>query len=261
MEERLRLTRRRLLRAAGIIFLAEACRPLGSSESTSKPELPGIADLDFPLSGDMYLLRGPHYITDNEGIRYAIDVYSPDRNAKIVAAKYGIVTVAGEITPTGPNDTLRSIVEIELKGDKPENSGYSLQYIHVGNIRVKVGQEVHRGDVLGEQSMEIPAPRRDEKGQIILPTPSTSRTHLHFGIKRYGKPIRIDGISIGGWIIREGRNPGEGTMSKEDKYAIENYKVVANPNYLCGFSKSTNAPCQGDTNLLLYPKRLAPGNP
>lgn len=219
---RIKLTRRELFRASGIIALTTACKSL-SAEPTPQPEptpeLPGIADLDFPLSGDMHLLLGPHFKGREEGVRYAIDVFSSDKNARVVSAKYGTVVIAEDY-----------MVEVDI-GD-----GYALEYVHVGKIQVKIGEKVHRGMNLGEMTFNSP------KGGSSDP----DHLHLHFGIKRYGKPIDIDGKSIAGWIIRKGENPGDGTMSKEDEYVIDNQIVVASLTL-------------GRENLLPHPKFAKPG--
>lgn len=219
----LRLTRRDLLKASGIILATAACDsfPIGNPQPDFeiKPEIPGISDLDFPLSGDMHLLMGPHYKGREAGILYAIDLTSRDKDAKIVAAHHAIVKTANDY-----------MVELDV------GEGYTLEYVHVGNIKVKVGDEIKRGTELG--IMTYNAPQNGSRDSEHL--------HLHFGIKRYGKPVNIDGLSLFGWKVRKGAAPGEGTMSKEDKYAIDNQIVVASF-------------VMDERNLLPHPKFAKPG--
>lgn len=218
------LTRRNFLRASGIIVSAAACDslPIGQQqeEFEIKPEIPGISDLDFPLSGDMYLIFGPHYKGKDPGVLYAIDLTSKDPDAKIVAAHFGTVIKASDY-----------MVEIDV------GEGYSLEYVHVGNIRVKVGDEVHRTKtILGEMTFNAPKDGKSDSDHL----------HLHFGIKRYGQPIDIDGESLFGWVVRKGKNPGDGTMSKEDKHAYDNRIVTA--------SFELN-----EKNRLIHPRFAQPG--
>ncbi len=211
------LTRREFLELT-ILGLAAACKPQSAeSQPRPTPELPGIADFDFPLSSDMYLLLGPHFKGTDEGVRYAIDVTSLAKDAKVVSAKYGTVIYAEDY-----------MVEVDIGG------GYSLEYVHVDKIKVKVGDKAHRGDELGETTLKSP-----QGG-------SSDRLHLHFGIKRYGKPIEIDGQTIQGWRIRKGANPGEGTMKQDDDYSVYNNTVVASLTL-------------GKENFLFLPRFAKPG--
>jgi len=199
-------------------------------------------ELGFPLSDDLWIIKGPHFIKDKEGTLYALDVSSSKvesckpgdkksiTDVLVVAPKTGTIKVAGE------SKEVHSIVELDLE------NGYSLQLIHLDNIQVSVGQRVTEGKtIIGEMSCEFP------------PGGETDAIHLHMGLKKDGQPVSITGSSITGLQVKE-----DGTMKNRDPYAIPNWTVNPDPRR-CGPSKESIALCDGKINYIPHPKNAKPG--
>lgn len=247
------------------ILVVAACKPQSSEatetfEPTPTPETEDIDDSEFPLLADLHLVTGPHHIARKPGgIRSAVD-FAPAqlvlcfpgdkksiKDVKVVAPKSGTVTVAGG-DKNNRNDPAHSIVEIRIG-----KSGYSIQLVHVDEIKVEVGQKVKRNQEIGVVSCEVPGPNPDlPKGG------TTDQAHVHEDFKHNGTPIPADGRIISGWEIKEGKNPGEGTMKKKDEYAVPNYTVTADTRR-CGPSKESIQACGGIRNDIPHPKLAKPG--
>jgi len=256
-----RLMRREFLRASGAFILASACKPLSTEtpETEPTPETEGIGDLDFPLlTPDIYLLNGPHYIARGPGVRYALDFSSVQKipcspgdkksikDAKAVPSKRGTVKIAGGKDKNDRNDPLHSIVEIDI------GNGYSLEYVHLDNIVVNVGDVVRREQELGAMSCEVPAPYINSEGRTVIP--STDEIHLHWGVKKDGKPVRIDGLVFrGGWEVKEGQNPGEGIIRRTDEYALPNRTVT--PDIRRNIRNSIPYPSMGRPGIIITPSK------
>lgn len=179
-------------------------------EQNPKPALfKNLPILDNPLSTPhVYYITGPHNVGRfQSGVKYAVDLAGievvPCKNnerkkldTKVVSATSGTVTIAG-----GKDrfDNTWSIVEVDIG-----IGGFSIQYIHLDDIKVKVGDKVKIYDELGVISCEYP-----KNG-------GTDGIHLHIGIKKNGQPFPIHGLKMAGWEISEGSNHGDGTMVHKD---------------------------------------------
>lgn len=80
--------------------------------------------------------------------------------------------------------------------------GWQTTYYHVANIAVTNGQQVVRGQFLGNQSQGVGC-----GGFATGP-------HQHFGIELNQNPQPIDGSNLGGWRVRAGVNERDGCMVK-----------------------------------------------
>lgn len=107
-----------------------------------------------PLSG----VRKPHT---------AVDI-SADFGSPVVAAGAGRVTYAGSRSGYG------RLVEID-HGD-----GYESRYAHLGRISVRVGEQVRRGDVIGDVS---------DTGDATGP-------NLHYEVRRNGRAVNPIGYFL-----------------------------------------------------------------
>lgn len=222
---------------------------------TASPARTGI-ELGFPLSDDLWVINGPHYIGDDRSITSAIDVASSEgipckpgdkksiNDVKVVAPQPATVTTAGGKDKNDRTDTEHSIVRLKL------DNGYALEMVHLDNIEVVVGQRLRIGQPIGEMSCEVPAPY-EKNGKRIEPT--TDVIHLHEGLEKDGEPVSIIGSALSGLEIKE-----DGTMKNVDRYAVLNYTVTPNPNR-CGPSKESIAACNGVINFIPNPKNAKPG--
>jgi LasA protease len=84
-------------------------------------------------------------------------------------------------------------------------NGWSTSYYHLKSITVRDGQRVSRGQLLGYTST-----RAGCGG-------SASGSHVHFTIRRYGDPVSIVGLRIGGWTVRDGASQYYGCMVHGDE--------------------------------------------
>lgn len=82
-------------------------------------------------------------------------------------------------------------------------NGWSTSYYHLKNIRVRSGQKVRRGQVLG-----VTSTRAGCGGYA-------TGAHAHFTIRRGGDPVNIRGLRIGGWTVREGTSAYVGCLVRD----------------------------------------------
>lgn len=156
--------------------------------------------LTLPLGETPYLTAGPHSDGLSGGVKYAIDLAPrsaiscpggiPLRDALVMSAMDGEVTTKGD--ENNKNDPNHSIVEVT------NSSGLTTGYMHLKDIKVQKGQKVQRGTPLGNASCEFP------------PGGSSSGIHLHFDVKKDGKPVPIEGVTLSGWeiVARSGNYQG-----------------------------------------------------
>ena len=76
-------------------------------------------------------------------------------------------TADGVVTKAWPNGAYGKLIEIR------HALGYSTRYAHLKKIRVKYGQRVARGDIIGDMGN----------------TGRSTGTHLHYEIRKNGKAI------------------------------------------------------------------------
>ena len=141
---------------------------------------------------------GPHGAWERDGARAAVD-FAPgstesgcvDSIAWVVAAVPGLVVRAGH-----------GVVVVDLDGDGYEQTGWDILYLHVNDLKVKVGDWVETSDYLGHPSCE---------GGIA------TGTHVHIARKYNGDWISADGplpMVLSGWTVHAGSVPYIGTMTK-----------------------------------------------
>jgi LasA protease len=98
--------------------------------------------------------------------------------------------------------------------------GWATSYYHVKKIRVKNGQMVDRGQVLG-----LVSKRSGCGGYATGP-------HVHFSLMWKGQYVNIRGAALGGWTVKEGSQPYAGCLVKDGVWrcapsqSIYNYGLV-----------------------------------
>lgn len=238
---------------------------LKTFEPTRSPEqtlqLKQGIELGFPLSDDLWVINGPHFIGHDEDnpnvVKNSLDVTSHQENilcspgerksikdVKVVAPLPATVIQAGGKDKNDRSDTLHSIVRLKL------DNGYTLILVHLDNIEVEVGQRLIQGQDIGEMSCEVPAPY-ERNGKEIKP--KTDLIHLHEGLEKDGELVSIVGSTLTSLQVRE-----DGTMKNRDQYAVLNYTVTPDLRR-CGPSKESIKACDGRINYIPHPKNAKPG--
>ena len=149
----------------------------------------GSAQLSLPWrKGTSWRLTGgPHHHSGGSRPWSSLDFAGPrpGMSVKVRAARGGIVT-----------RPCRNLVQVRHAG------GWTTSYYHLKRIKVRSGQRVDRGDVLGFTST-----RARCGGRATGP-------HVHFTLMRYGSLVNIRGHAIGGWTVREGSSQYSGCLVK-----------------------------------------------
>ena len=176
-----------------------------TEEPEKTPEQIAAINLSLPFNDIWFYTGGPHYDGLSNEVKYAVDFAPPEvvpcpgglplENEIVIASESGKVTKVGNQNDQG--DPSHSIVEVE------DANGFTVGYMHLDNIPVKVGQDVSGGDPLGNPSCETP------------PGGKTTGIHLHEYLKKDGKPIPIAGTLFSGWDVEELQGNYQGTMQKE----------------------------------------------
>jgi murein DD-endopeptidase MepM/ murein hydrolase activator NlpD len=160
----------------------------------SQPEL----ILPFLIGQVWSYTGGPHGAWERDGSRAAVD-FAPGSTesgcalstAWVVASAPGLIVRAGH-----------GVIVEDLDGDKNEQTGWNILYMHVNDLKVEVGDWVETSDLLGHPSCE---------GGIA------TGTHVHIARKYNGEWISADGplsFVLSGWTVHAGSVPYEGTMTK-----------------------------------------------
>jgi murein DD-endopeptidase MepM/ murein hydrolase activator NlpD len=140
----------------------------------------GASQLSLPWSqGETWRLTGgPHREEYGKGRPWSALDFQPKsgKRGRVTAAR------AGWVSRPCPN-----MVEVHHK------DGWTTSYYHLRWIPVDAEQHVERGQVLGWTS------KRSGCGGVA------TGPHLHFSVKRYKSFVNVDGMAIGGWLVREGR--------------------------------------------------------
>lgn len=152
-----------------------------------------------------FLNSGPHPDVGLVGVKDSLDFAPPEvvscknnphavvENRFVRAAHGGTVDIVGD--EGNEKDALHSIVEIQ------QDDGYETRYVHLAKIKVKLGQKVAQGDVLGSPSCEHP------------PSGANSGAHVHFSLMENHVPIEITRLTISGWEIQTAPGDYNGTMT------------------------------------------------
>lgn len=159
---------------------------LAAASDSAALSLPWTKGTAWRLTG------GPHNYSGNRAHPWSsLDFAAPTSgtSAKVRAARGGVV-----MRPCG------NLVQIKHDG------GWTTAYYHLAYIRVKAGQRVDRGQLLGYTST------RAGCGGYA------TGSHVHFALLRYGSHVNLDGMSIGGWKVREGKDQYYGCLVRPDKY-------------------------------------------
>ena len=127
-----------------------------------------IAAFQTPFS---HPLKATHRFTSGFGIRKDPFTGKKQMHSGIDLAAYSgskiHATADGVVTKAWPNGAYGKLIEIR------HTLGYSTRYAHLKKIRVKSGQRVARGDIIGDMGN----------------TGRSTGTHLHYEIRKNGKAI------------------------------------------------------------------------
>ena len=160
-----------------------------ATTATSNASAGGSARLSLPWNAGRTwrLTGGPHHNSGGARPWSSLDFAGPrpGMSVKLRAARGGIV-----LRPC------RNLVQIR------HADGWTTSYYHVRRIRVRSGQRVARGALLGHTST-----RAGCGGRATGP-------HLHFAVLHYGRYVNLRGHVIGGWTVREGSSQYRGCMVK-----------------------------------------------
>ena len=150
---------------------------------------------------------GPHGAWERDGSWAAID-FAPTSGAACSESN-------AWVTASIPGRVIRSdygVVTLDLDDDGSEQTGWVLLYLHIREEgRVRVGEWVEAGDLLGHPSCE--------GGRA-------TGVHVHMARKYNGEWIAADGpvpFVLSGWTAHRGVNAYEGTLTRGDE------TVVASP--------------------------------
>jgi LasA protease len=152
---------------------------------------------------------GPHRVWENEGSRSALD-FAPATYQGGCTPSDAWVTAAAD----GPVVRMGSgLVVQDLDGDRREQTGWSLFYMHVAvSELIQPGIYLKAGDPIGHPAC-IGGP--------------TLGTHLHIARKYNGEWIAAGGplpFVLSGWTTHDGDKPYTGTLTRDGQ------TVVAQPN-------------------------------
>jgi LasA protease len=157
--------------------------------------------LPFEPNREWAFTGGPHGAWEHDGPLAAID-FAPAtaKSGCTESEKWLVASAPGLVVRSG-----RGVVVIDLDGDGYEETGWNLMYLHVATKdRVKLDTWVETDDRIGHASCE---------GGV------STGTHLHFARKYNGEWVQADGplpFVLSGYVVRKGKNPYEGTMTKGD---------------------------------------------
>jgi LasA protease len=168
---------------ATLALAVMAVQPLAAS---SRPNfsLPWTDGTSWRVTG------GPHSNTGRGKPWSSIDFAGPraGRSYPVRAAAEGVVT-----------RPCANWVQIK------HGNGWVSSYYHLAHIKVREGQRVKRGALLGYTST-----RAGCGGSATGP-------HVHFSIKHNGKYVDIGGFVLGGWTVRDGKSQYTGCLVRGSK--------------------------------------------
>lgn len=79
-------------------------------------------------------------------------------------------------------------------------NGWTTGYYHVRDIRVRAGDHVDRGQVIGWTSADAGCGG------------SATGPHVHFSVQHNGSYVNLRGMTIGGWTVRDGASQYTGCL-------------------------------------------------
>ena len=151
-----------------------------------------VLHLSLPWSGgtSWRLTGGPHSNTGSGRPWSSLDFAGPvpGHSYPVRAAADGVVT-----RPCGNMVQIRHI------------DGWQTSYYHLIHIKVRAGQRVKEGQLLGYTSTKAGCGG------------SATGPHVHFALKHNGSYVNIDGLEIGGWTVREGNSQYVGCLVRGTK--------------------------------------------
>jgi LasA protease len=171
---------RLLIFLAALALTAAVAQPVGAATyGPPKFSLPWGTGTTWRLTG------GPHSNTGRGRPWSSLDFAGPTAGVSypVRAAASGVV-----VRPC------RNWVEIR------HGNGWQTSYYHLANIKVRAGQHVDRGQVLGYTSTQAGCGG------------SATGPHVHFSMKHNGDYVNIRGFVLGGWTVREGQTQYAGCL-------------------------------------------------
>jgi hypothetical protein len=173
-----------------------AGQPTGTGDHASPvPEGTGVSQ-GFGVSND--------HESGHPGIDFAVPL-----DTQLLAAASGTVTVASNADPGGYG----LYVEIQTP------DGFTLRYGHLHNANVKVGDQVHAGQVIGQSGGEANGPNSG----------NSTGAHLHFEVRKDGQAIDPTPFLAGGYTIVGGpaSSPEPATADPKALAAVALKNVIA----------------------------------
>lgn len=190
------------MRARMLVFLAAVALTVVAAQPIDAAKR-GQPDFALPWSdGTSWRLTGGPHSNDGKGRPWSsLDFAGPiaGKSYPIRAAAAGIV-----VRPCANWIQIRN-------GD-----GWETSYYHVARIRVKAGQHVKQGQLLGFTSMQAGCGG------------SATGPHVHFSLKHNGEYVNIAGFTFGGWTVRDGPSQYLGCLVRGSQRRCAPYGHVLN---------------------------------
>jgi len=190
------------LAPSSVVSFGVSSSSLMNSLSLAAASDSAALSLPWTKGNSWRLTGGPHNNTGRRAHPWSsLDFAAPTSgtSAKVRAARGGVV-----------RRPCKNLVEIS------HGSGWKTVYYHLKNITVRAGQRVDRGALLGYTSTKAGC------GGFA------SGAHVHFSVMRNGSHVDLDGITIGGWTVREGRGQYHGCLARADRRKCAPSGRVAN---------------------------------
>lgn len=161
-------------------FVGDSITSAARSKGGPQLGLPWSAGTSWRLTG------GPHSNSASSSKPWS----SVDLAGPVAGASYAVRAARGGIVVR----PCANMVRIRHDG------GWMTGYYHLSRIKVRAGQRVARGQLLGYTSVQSGC-----GGSAIGP-------HLHFTLMRKGRPVSILDHDLGAWTVRAGSQPYGGCL-------------------------------------------------
>lgn len=173
---------------AAIVFAVGLAQPATvDARSAAIKQANSTLHLSLPWAkGQAWRITGGPHANDGSGRPWSsLDFNGPNAGGsyRVRAAAAGVVT-----------RPCRNLVQIK------HGNGWKTSYYHLAHIKVRAGQHVKRGQVLGFTSTKAGCGG------------SATGPHVHFGLKHWNHWVDIEGLKIGGWVVRESSQEYVGWM-------------------------------------------------